>query len=232
MPAPRPRFRPARQARSQRTLERILATARDLAREGGLDAVTVQEVTRRSGVTTGSFYARFAGRDALLHHMENRFWEEVEERWRRLLEPERWAGLGAGPSVALLVESAEESYRRDAPELRAYLLHALAHPERKPLRRVTALETGIAGRAAELLRPHFGGMRHPDPARAVAFATRELLGALRAEVLLWEADTAPEREHVDEERLVERIRAFLAYLGVQGSPEPEDALRAAAAAAR
>lgn len=233
MPSPaRPRFRPARQARSRRTLGRILGAARELAREGGMDAVTVQAVTRRSGVSTGSFYARFAGREALLHHMENRFWGGVEELWRRFLEPGRWRAPDVVGAVSLLVRTVGRGYRRGAPELRAYLLHALAHPDRKPLRRAAALERAVAGRVAELLRPGYGAMRHPRPEAAAEFAMRELLASLRAEVLFAEPDGEGARDGSDGQRDLERARMFLAYLGVDGVPGSEDELRSRALRAR
>lgn len=212
--SPRPRFRPARQARSQQTLARILDAARAIVREVGLDGLTVNEVTRRSGVTTGSFYARFAGRDALVHWLENRYWEDVEERWRAFLEPGRWSDRNVAERVDGLVRGVCRSYRVGAAELRIFLLHACANPDGKPLRRVMVLEEGVARRVSSLLAP-WDGVTHPEPARAAAFATEQLLAALRGEVLVGKGaagEGAPtfSPKAADDER----VRAFAAYLGL------------------
>lgn len=46
--------------------DRILDTAAELLRSGGVAAVTVSAVVRRAGVSSGSVYHRFPGRNALL----------------------------------------------------------------------------------------------------------------------------------------------------------------------
>ena len=47
------------------TASDFVAAAREIAREGGPDAVTVASVAQRLKAPTGSFYHRFASRDAL-----------------------------------------------------------------------------------------------------------------------------------------------------------------------
>lgn len=53
-------------ARSVERLERLVATARDLADERGSAAFTVQDVCARSGISLKGFYGCFAGKDDLL----------------------------------------------------------------------------------------------------------------------------------------------------------------------
>ncbi|HSM35613.1 MAG TPA: helix-turn-helix domain-containing protein [Longimicrobiales bacterium] len=220
----RPRFRPPRQARSQKSLDRILGAAERIAGERGLEAVTVQEVIQRSGVSVGSFYARFEGRDALLHHMQHRFWTDAEEQWRAFLDPARWDGVPASVLVGELVRILVRGYALRAPQLRAYLLYALAHPDGKPLRRATMLDEAVAERLLALLEPRLSEFAHPWPERAVPMAIRQLLATLREEVLFGRA--RPEGATLEEDDLVvELTRAFLGYLGVTGAPESTAELR-------
>jgi AcrR family transcriptional regulator len=56
----------AARARSVERLERLVATARELADETGSAAFTVQEVCARSGISLKGFYGCFAGKDDLV----------------------------------------------------------------------------------------------------------------------------------------------------------------------
>ena len=50
---------PPKQARSQRTLERILQAAEELVLEKGLASVSVPDIVARANSSVGGFYARF-----------------------------------------------------------------------------------------------------------------------------------------------------------------------------
>lgn len=58
--------RTPRQARSRDTERRLLAAARALLSEGGLEACQVPAVALRAGVSAGTLYRRFADKDALI----------------------------------------------------------------------------------------------------------------------------------------------------------------------
>lgn len=58
-------FRP-KQERSTKTQAAILAAAREMLEEGGIDALTISGLAARAGLTTGAFYARFRNKEALL----------------------------------------------------------------------------------------------------------------------------------------------------------------------
>lgn len=74
------------QARSRRTLERILAAGWELLEEGGPEALTVQAITRRARTSVGSFYARFQGKDDLLRYMAESAFEGALRRWETVSE--------------------------------------------------------------------------------------------------------------------------------------------------
>jgi len=85
-----PRIVDPKQARSKRTLERIVDAGLELLEEGGPDAVTVQAVVRRARSSVGSFYARFKGKDDLLAHLRERVRETAESEWRDTVGAAAW----------------------------------------------------------------------------------------------------------------------------------------------
>ena len=59
-------FRPPRQQRSAATLDRIVRAAEELFAERGFEGATVDDIVARAGSSKGSFYSRFADKQALL----------------------------------------------------------------------------------------------------------------------------------------------------------------------
>jgi AcrR family transcriptional regulator len=62
-----------KQARSERTLQRLLAAAEALIKEKGHAAVSIPEIARRAGSSVGGFYARFRDKDELLRALRRHF---------------------------------------------------------------------------------------------------------------------------------------------------------------
>ena len=52
---------PPKQARSRRTLERIVEASLEILAAEGPDSLTVHRVVEKAGSSVGSFYARFEG---------------------------------------------------------------------------------------------------------------------------------------------------------------------------
>ncbi len=82
------------QARSRETVERILAAARELILEGGVDAATTTAIAARAGVGASSLYRFFADRDELFARLLEveieqieRTAEAAEAEWRALVDP-------------------------------------------------------------------------------------------------------------------------------------------------
>src|SRR4051812_38641035 len=86
--------------RKSETRERILEAATQLFRRHGIDAVGVDAIMHRAGLTHGGFYAHFASKEALVAEASAASLERAADRWQRISEAEE-------PSVALtkIVES-------------------------------------------------------------------------------------------------------------------------------
>src|SRR5438552_1394828 len=85
-------FRPPQQVRSRETLDRILDAAEQVLDEKAFGEATLAEIMERAGVTVGAFYRRFPDKDALLHHLDERFFNELHRRADLVLDPARWPG--------------------------------------------------------------------------------------------------------------------------------------------
>src|SRR5947207_2862540 len=119
-----PRFRPPQQVRSRETLDRILDAAEQVLEEKAFGEATLAEIMERAGVTVGAFYRRFPDKDALLHHLDERFFADMHRRADQVLDPARWQGA---PSAAFLREftsQAVEVYSTRRGLLRSLFLRA------------------------------------------------------------------------------------------------------------
>ena len=69
-PAARPaRRRRSRAERARENREALLNAAAEIVRESGYDGATIAEVTKRAGLSLGSFYQYFESRDDLFHQL-------------------------------------------------------------------------------------------------------------------------------------------------------------------
>src|SRR4029077_14801889 len=80
-----------KQARSERTLKRLLDAAEVLIEEKGHAAVSIPEIARRARSSVGGFYARFRDKNELLRALEERHFMEVWQRLDALADARRWA---------------------------------------------------------------------------------------------------------------------------------------------
>ncbi len=201
---------PPRQARSQRTLERILSAARELFAEQGVEGTSVAEIVARGDSSVGSFYARFPCKDDLVRHLEVELWTEALERWERGVASRRWEKLTVQHLVEGLVHLLVRSYRADTVQREALGVHS----------RSQGWEQGERDRfhqtVLEALRTHLGKRReemdHPNPDVAIELGYRAVVGGIR-EVM----EQAGEGEGPDDKLLgTELARCYLAYLLGEG----------------
>jgi AcrR family transcriptional regulator len=184
--------RPPRQARSQRTLDRILDAAEALVAEKGFEDATVAEVVRRAGSSVGAFYSRFQDKEGLLYALYERYHEEAVATANVALDPARWEGRGAS----------EILYHGDAG-FRA---------------RQDRLSHHVSDRLSALLLARRSEIHRPDPERAAPFALMLAVSAIESAILFGELRSS-ELSLSDSELAAELIHACLAYLCI--APEPE-----------
>ncbi|WP_336160657.1 TetR/AcrR family transcriptional regulator [Amycolatopsis sp. VC5-11] len=78
-------FRPPQQARSRAALQRLLTAAEQVLAEQGLESFTVAAVASQAGMSVGTIYRRFDGKEQLLHAVKDRLLTQLETSVRDAL---------------------------------------------------------------------------------------------------------------------------------------------------
>src|ERR1041384_7034894 len=134
--------KPPQQARSQKTLERMLDAAEELIAERGVGSVTVSEVVRRAGSSVGAFYARFPDKDALLATLHERSCAEALATADLALDPKRWQSADLASAIFELVKFAGVLYRERRGIVVAFIELAASDPLFAERRATLEAETG------------------------------------------------------------------------------------------
>jgi AcrR family transcriptional regulator len=219
-----------KQARSRRTLDRLLDATEAVLADAGLDGATVPSIAARAGLSVGVVYRRFRDKDALLRATYERFFARALEGNRAALAAERWEGVGAGAVVAAVVAGVVRGHVQHRALLRALLAYAESHHDPEFLRRVTALNAAAAAQVTVLLDARAAEIAHPEPALALGLA----LGVVGATLHRWiqaqavdhgsSSDGAADKtgrgdgllDGIDDGRLsAELTRMVTAYLGIR-----------------
>ena len=134
MPRTKPTSPPApQQARSRRTLERLLVAAEELLEECLFEALSMADVAARAGVSVGIIYTRFRTKDDLLPALFARHDAAVAGRVGAFLA-KLGGKRGLRGRVDAVVDFAVEYHRKHRGLLRALTMYVRAHPESVPAR--------------------------------------------------------------------------------------------------
>lgn len=205
--------RAPQQDRSKRTMERILDAAEGIIRERGVAALTVPAVAQAARSSVGSFYARFADKEALLRTLHERACEQSILTAQAALDPARWQGVPTAEVIRAFVGFAVRLMAERRPMMLAFSAELAADAGFAERRARTAAAIGRA--LAGILGPRRAEIGHPDPDRAVGMALRLVTGVLEQRNGL-DAGGVPEVEVTDAVLIDELTRAVLRYLDVRG----------------
>lgn len=210
---------PVRQARSQETLERLLATAEAVIEEMGIEGATVPAIAGRAGVAVGTVYKRFRDKDALLRAVYERFFTRALEQNLAALDPGCWEGVSTRAMLEALVSGMVQGYRRRRGLLRGLILFATAHPDQAFRARAQALRNRTLDHLAALLAAREGEWTHPVPERAIRLVTTAI-GLVLQSLVLAEGESGGDAGiaglALDDPQLSEELAALaIAYLGAR-----------------
>ncbi|EDM75619.1 regulatory protein, TetR [Plesiocystis pacifica SIR-1] len=118
------KLRPARQRRSQRSLERIVEALDALIEEKTFEEITVQEVCTRAGVGIGTFYDRVGKKEDLLEHLRQRFYAGVRSFIDEAFTPERFADHSLEQTLRLNAREMVALHRQRPGAIRATIVEA------------------------------------------------------------------------------------------------------------
>ncbi|MEU1268282.1 TetR/AcrR family transcriptional regulator [Streptomyces sp. NPDC005799] len=166
------------QARSRRTLQRILDAGTALLEEGGTDALTIAAVASRAGVSVGSVYRRFGGKDrlvaALQHAMIDQFRADILRRF---------APLRTDPAalIASAVAGLTETFEAHTRLMRVFIAAATSDPGVARVGSEASIDASKVFR--RFLEPVVPMIVAPDPERRLDVAFRLVYAACMNRVL-------------------------------------------------
>ena len=209
--------RPPRQARSQASLDRLLAAVERVIAERGVARLTVQEVARRAGLATGTLYTRFENKDALLRTFTVAFFGRARRTADSLLDDTRWRAMAPAPLVAAIVRVLVKSYRAKRPLLRALYLYVRTHPDTEFQAEAAAFNGDFVRRLTGLLLQHRAAITHPSPERAVLIGLL-IVDAAAKETILFGDGRPPDLSVADDELAATLTGLYCDLLGLVEAP--------------
>ena len=136
--------RPPKQERSRQAWNRALDAGLALLEDGGLDAVTVSEVCRRSGMSAPSLYARVDGIAGLVAAVYEHGMEPIRATEAELSRELPGAGAPVAERVAGVVGMLAEVFRRH----RAFFRPVIAASARDPWIHARGVEESLRSQEA------------------------------------------------------------------------------------
>lgn len=223
-----------KQARSERTLYRILEAAEELIAEQGLAGLSIPEVARRANSSVGGFYARFRDKNELLQALEERHFKQLSEHLDAVADSARWANATAAEIVCGAVDELVDVTNVHRHMMVAFLFRSI----QDPVIREDALRfrREVENRIRELLLSRCGTCEHAEPNLAIDLGIQMAFALMQQHVLIG-STRAGGRLLSNEELKREISNIFIRYVGLpdeqgrQSKPAGErDVARRAASA--
>lgn len=165
-----PGFRAPQQARSRESLQKVLAAAEHVLAGQGHEQFTLAAVAERAGMSVGTIYRRFSGKEQLLHAVKDQLLGRLEAGVGEAL---RSPGPGLGDVVGAFTRALAETFAahdRIFPEL---LDGQRADGRERGLRALAGIQQALV----EAAGPCLGEVRRADPALAVRTTARTVIGS-------------------------------------------------------
>ncbi|MCC7462761.1 MAG: TetR/AcrR family transcriptional regulator [Gammaproteobacteria bacterium] len=168
--------RAPKQTRSRQSFDRVLDTAIEIINEGGLAALTLAEVSRRSRASIGSIYCRVDSKDALIREVQARALTEMDHEFAVLVNRVRRKGLPLRELVPAIVRELALHLKRHARALNAFMQQAGVDPVIESMGRKSWQQNALDFKLI-LLERH-AEFRHPNPEHAAATCFTVVYGCL------------------------------------------------------
>ena len=168
--------RAPKQSRSRQSYDRMLDAAAEIIDEGGLAALTLSEVSRRSKVSIGSIYCRVDGKGSLLRAVQARTLAQMDREFALMLSRVRRKELPLRQLMPTMVRELALYLRRHARLLGAFMQHAPSDPVIADAGRKSWLQNALDYKLILLERK--ADFRHPDPEHAAEMCFTVTYGCL------------------------------------------------------
>lgn len=187
------RHRPPRQARSRKTLDRLVDGTEALLEAKHFDELTVVQIAKHAASSVGAFYGRFKDKQALLHYLDERMEQDAVKHWDAFFDAERWRGATVSDVLREFASVSVKAHRRRKGVLRTVFLRLRSRADAESRNRARRLNEHVVTRATQLLLARRSGIGHPEPESAVRFALFQFGAALREAVLFEDLGLFPLR---------------------------------------
>jgi AcrR family transcriptional regulator len=204
-------IRPPRQARTHRSLERLLDVAESLLRDKDFDDIHVRDIADRADASVAAFYRRFKDKDALLHALHERSCEEAFATADDALSPERWQTADIAEILFAIFPFLIEVLQPNESLYRAIYQRAISDEQMRE--RSMKLTRHVVSRLSDLLIARSDEIHHPTPSTAVPFSLIQAIALLVQHYTVGVKDigTSPMSDELIARELT---TSCLAYLGV------------------
>ena len=198
-----------KQARSQATLTRLLDAAEELFLQNPPQDVSIADIVRRAGSSIGGFYSRFPDMDALLRALQERRLVVVQQMLETIADPERWRDVPLSLMVRGLLQELVRHYTERRRLIAAFVSAAAQNP-REWADTVQRRDAMIEVVLRLIVPQHREAIRHPDPERAIRFATHAAFAVMDTYAIRLALDDSVWR---DPPELVDELhRMYMGYL--------------------
>lgn len=197
------------QERSRETLQRLLEATETILSQSSHEALTVREVLRVSGVSNGSFYARFSGVESLLQEL----WRTVTDSMDEFFDEATLArdDLKLAERVAWVVERRIDRFVKYRGLMRAFTM--LIANGRLPVDDNERQQYRESRRTlTKFLMQSGDEISHPDPAKAIELAEFAVAATARSLILFPDAPHAAMIQLSITRLKQEMTRMMLGYL--------------------
>jgi AcrR family transcriptional regulator len=198
------------QDRSRRTLDKIVRAVEELLEVRPFDEIAVADIIRRARCSTGSFYARFPTKDAVLPYLYARYDADLRPRVAAKMASVDWTSLSLRQTTELFVGGMVDMYLERRHLLRAVALFARAHPDAIG-DDVRHRREGVHDLPARLLARFADEIAHDD-AREAARIGFFIVAAAARDKLLFDAPHGSTTRLSHSQLKTQLSRAFYAYL--------------------
>jgi AcrR family transcriptional regulator len=161
---------PAKQKRSQESIERVVEASIRLLEENGFERFTIQDVSRSADLSVGAIYARFGNKESLLRIVHAQAMEAMARDGEAVGAVDGRPGQDVREVIVEAVRSVAGIFHRNEKLLRAFM--HLGAVDDEIARRGSSVSIDLSRQFAATILAHGQAIAHPNPETAVDVAYR------------------------------------------------------------
>ncbi len=172
------------QARSRKTMNRILDAAELLLADSSIDRIGIADITAQAGVAAGSFYTRFADKEDMLERLVERYVDDLHGLAERVV-PRLREERALEKRLEMVIDAVTGLFAQRRGVVRSVLLKLRHDPDYSNAMLADEFQ-GFYDLAAELLVGDASEVREADSAAAGRFCMQIIASYCRDAILFEE----------------------------------------------